>query len=483
MGMQYRYFVELTEQVDRVRALLAARSGALSHRGLDLSYAFARQLYFSGMADEGLYGLWARAQGLPSVDPGPLSSSAVALLAQFWFGRDAARAITPRSLQIRSLFAHLRLLAGRGGGMPKPLASAPPILLFAHSLRFARFLEPVAQKLGVRCAFLLAAEDAVTREWVARRGHAVRLYHKATLGLRRSGSVLARHAPGLALFADEIEAALAGSGAKVVLLPEGNAPVDEIVSQVGRRNGITVACLQQGWSPLVHTGFRNMSYSEMLVWGEGFAETLRPYNPGQSFCAVGNFQLMDTLFDANARPYGLAFFCQGGGGWTCLDDEAQMIELACRVGTALPTLPVFVRSHPVAPFDADTQARLARFPNIRISDPAQQSLAEVLSQVSCGVSIYSSTILECVASGIVPVIFNITTMPHYAPNLAAAGAGIEVSDSDVAFAALLRLMSEPGALDGFMPALARLQADYFAARGEFALERIVQELARLANGV
>lgn len=474
MGKQYRFFVELTEQVERLRARLTNRPGALVHRGLDLSHAFARQLYFAAVADEALYALWARTQGLAMADGGRLSGSAMALLAQDWFGADAARTVTPRAVHLRALAAPLRLLAGRGGGR-KPLPDAPPILLFAHSLRFARFLGPVAQKLGARCAYLVAAGDAATRQWAVDQGHAVREYHPAAAGIRRSGAVLARHAPGLALLAEELETALAASGARVVLVPEGNAPIDEVVSRVGRRNGIAVACLQQGWSPLVHTGFRNMSYAAVLTWGEGFAALLRPHNPGQDFRVTGNGHLPAASPSKPGVP-GLAIFCQGGGGWLDDGDEKLLLKLAARIASDFPNLSVSVRSHPVAPFSEETRRYLGDFANVRISDPEQEPLADVLARSSAAVSIYSSTILESLAMGVVPVIFNMTTMPRYIPDVAGLGAGIEVHDFEAAHQALALLLSKPDNLEAHRARMRQAEEVYFPYRGDLAVSRVVGEL-------
>lgn len=476
MGMQYRYFVELTEQVERLRVRLAERPGALAHDGLDLSHAFARQLYSAASYDAALYGLWSRSQGMTAPSNGALSCTAVALLARNWFGT----ALSPR-WRLHAALAPARLLAGRGHATETIPGAAAPILLFAHSLRFARFLAPIAKRLGRRCAYLMAAADKASRQWAAEQGHAVRLYHPAPRQWRRSGAVLARYAPGLALLAEEIETALAQSGARVVLVPEGNAPVDEVVSQVGHRRGIATVCLQQGWSPLVHTGFRNMRYTQMLTWGQGFADLLAPCNPHQRFIPVGNMHLPETESRPAAGPHGVAFFCQGGGGWTSPGDQAHMVDLACRTAMALPALPVFVRPHPVAPLGAAACAKLAAIPNIQISDPVRQSLRDVLSQVSVGVSIYSSTILECLAAGVVPLIFNITTMPRYLPDIAAEGAAIEVKAPQEGFPALIDLLSNPESPRRFIPAMARLQPLYFPWCGGGALGRIVAEVDRLVE--
>ena len=141
-------------------------------------------------------------------------------------------------------------------------------------------------------------------------------------------------------------------------------------------------------------------------------------------------------------------------------------------------MPVYFRPHPRDPVAEALLRPLRALPNVRFSDAAGP-LADLLARVGVGVSIYSSTILECAASGVVPVIFNITTMPHYVPDLAAAGAAIEVRTEEDAYAALLDLLAATGGAEAFGPGLDRFQAQFFPARGTAALARIGHELERL----
>src|SRR5207245_2731811 len=55
-----------------------------------------------------------------------------------------------------------------------------------------------------------------------------------------------------------------------LVVVEGNAPQDETINQACAQLGIPTVCVQQGWSPVLHNGFRNMSYTRMTVWGQGF---------------------------------------------------------------------------------------------------------------------------------------------------------------------------------------------------------------------
>lgn len=223
-----------------------------------------------------------------------------------------------------------------------------------------------------------------------------------------------------------------------------------------------------------------MSFAQMLVWGQGFADILARYNPGQAFASVGNFNLPPESF-GTPHPHGLGFFCQGGGGWTSFEDQSRMIDLACMVAAGLPQLPVFVRAHPVCSFDAATRSKLSTFANIQISDPHHEPFAEIMARISVGVSIYSSSLLECVACGVLPVMFNITDMPSYTPDL--AGAGLEVRTPEAARDALVALMKSPAKIASFAPAMADFQRQFFAGRAGQALDEVCRQIDRLCvNG-
>lgn len=110
--------------------------------------------------------------------------------------------------------------------------------------------------------------------------------------------------------ADEIVGSLQILRPNCAVVVEGNAYQDVVTSEACRLLEIPCFCIQQGWSPYIHTGFRNMSFSEMFVWGNRFAEMLRVYNPNQIFTVTGShaIQLSDLMVKSDfARAIG--FFC------------------------------------------------------------------------------------------------------------------------------------------------------------------------------
>jgi hypothetical protein len=295
-----------------------------------------------------------------------------------------------------------------------------------------------------------------------------------------TGRVLRKYAPYLIDFAQGVEMALKSTGARLVVVPEGNSAEDEIVNRVARKLGMNTACLQQGWSPIVHPGFRNLSYTEMLVWGQGFADLLQPFNPAQHFSCVGNYQLPTASHSANSGT-GVLFFFQGFDNWLGGRASAEaMLALAERLAGCDTGVPVYLRPHPSAPFPSELMARIASKPNLIVEPGDRVSLAEALAKAKVSVSTYSTTILESVAAGVVPIIFNTTTMPKYWPDVDAAKAGIEIRDLDSAETCILNLLKGPSGTSDFLAPMQALADQFFCARAEAALENICTRLKLLA---
>lgn len=95
------------------------------------------------------------------------------------------------------------------------------------------------------------------------------------------------------------------------------------------------------------------------------------------------------------------------------------------------------------------------------------------------VSIYSTSLVEAAALGVVPVVFNPTSMPHYSPDLAALGAGVEARTLEAAEEAIVRLTQDATATAALGPGLEAFRARFFAASAQPAddVVTVLEELA------
>ncbi len=486
-GQEYQFYVTLTTRIqDLVRQLEHDRPGSLRYRGMDFSHAFESLLYFSTVLDEALNALYCG--GSPGEAP-PLSNDLAVLLARHWFGTIAARPFEaqPRALRTLMRAGNRRLNWTAAYSTPPPKifqANLPPrcdVMLYARSTRFADYLAPLAARLAQRHAFLVPSEAHDVQLRMAADGSPFAAAAPAGAALRPQGSLLARYAPHLAFFADGLDKVLRQIRPRVIVLPEGNSPDDEVVNLAGQKLGIPVVCLQQGWSPILHAGFCNLHYDAMMVWGDGFSDLLAATNPRQRFIATGNHVLTSKFRPPAERPPGILFFHQDiDRGLSGRRGSDMMLDLAQKAARAWPHIPILYRPHPLVPLESNMQAMLEQA-KVVIQPPSAMPLAQALDQVRVTVSIYSTTILESAAAGALPLIFNMTTMPRFWPDMDSTGAAIEVRTTEEAFDTLGALVSDDRLLVSHTPAMADFATHYFRARGTQALDNILAELERIAR--
>jgi hypothetical protein len=491
-GQNYEFYVGLTDRIlDLVRRLGANQPGAFEYRGMNFSHVFEALLYFATVLDAPLNEMFdAGARGRTARRGGVFGSDLAALVAADWFGEERARAYrkaeTSLHPPLRRVVRMVRWLSAISAARPVidegHLPERCEVLFYGRSTRFVRYLAPLAPAFAGRHAFVVPAGAHDVQAALDAEGKPFLSAPAAHAGLRPPGALIGRYASYLGFLADGMEAALLRLRPRVVVLAEGNSPDDEVINQVGRKLGIPVVCIQQGWSPIFHPGFCNLSYDSMLVWGQGFADLLKPTNPHQKFIPTGNFALTSGFRPPLTKPLGVLFFHQdldrGLGG---VIGSQMNIALAERIARARPDVPVYFRPHPLVPLDSASKRQLTRWPNVIIQKAADVSLDQALSIARVSVSIYSTTILESIAAGTVPIIFNMTTMPHYCPDVAAKGAGLELRTLDDAVAAIDRLLSDDLYLSSFTEAMARFAEYYFCARGTDAIVNVIDALGRAAG--
>ncbi|HEX7300705.1 MAG TPA: hypothetical protein VF257_17025 [Solirubrobacteraceae bacterium] len=445
----YQFVVALSDAIERATAAFVREDAtAFRYRGVDLRHAVERSLYVALVNHTPLYEAF-RDERAPG-DVAGLGSSleravATALLAagaDLGSGRPRWRRLAGRARwQVRAV----REGAGTG---PAPTGEGPVAFVLDH-VKFLRFVEPVRRRLGPAGDVIVsivppltAAATAVGEDLVDLCGAPERAPRARAIGVGLLGA-----RPLLGLY-DGLLEALVGRRPRCVVVVEGMSPVDELANRAARSLGIPTLCLQQGWSPFVHAGFRNMSYAAMAVWGDGFADLLAPHNPGQRFAAVGSFTLAaevdagrDVLAaELDGRP-AVAFFLQPRSPLIRAEHQEALLALVARTAQRLSGCAVLVREHPAAPLTEEDRRRVQGVGGVLV-DPQRFSLGPVLEASRAAVSIYSTSLVEAAALGSIPIVFNPTSMSRYSPDLDALGAGIEVRTPPDAEEAIARVVED-----------------------------------------
>jgi hypothetical protein len=423
----YAFAAALTDAICHVVA-----ETPLVHDGLDLGPAVQRALFIDLVNRPSLYAAFA-SSGSNVVVANRVEAEVVRLM------------LPSARIELVARSPGIEAAASVGRRLRRPSAGAVgrgSVLFAALHPKFRRFVAPLAERLDA------VVVDDLSGRPPLRSAAALRAY------------------PEILGTVEGAERALAESGARVVVAVEGNAPPDAVLAAVAARVGVRTVVLQQGWSPQIHAGFRGLPFERMLVWGEGFADALSAFNPGVSFQVVGSHAIGST---AAAEPDAVGVFLQSTSHLIAPEHVEQLVQLAAELAAEVPR--VLVREHPGAPLTADARRRLD---GAELANAPEVALSEVLARCHHTLSIYSTTLLESVATGAVPVSFNPTSLPRLEPSIAEHAVGFETPDVSAAKEAVVAGTTT-------VEARARFAVRYFPLVGEAAASRAVAAIGSLAE--
>jgi hypothetical protein len=482
------HYTQLCGAIERFTAASIAHDPAIFRVGsAELRYVVERQLFFALISDRSLYRYFV-ARECGSADDGHDSLSALAsLVAPYLSGETRTTPGAQKAIWTRILRAIYRRY-GRATVRSEGTDGRAKVLFLVIHPKFVRYLRPLTEALPVSSAFL-TVDDPQTFDWLSRERLprvGIELTRESWELTKTSVKVnrvdyMAGPFDYLAVRFNAIRRAMVGLRPDCIVVAEGNAPINELVNRVTRTLSIPTLCVQQGWAPFVHSGFRNMTYDRMCVWGEGFANLLYPYNPDQQFVATGNHVLTCRRQQDDVGRNAVAFFLQKGNHLMTELAWSSMLELIAWTARTFPDTEVRVREHPSAPLLASELSVFGSFPNVRLKGPEEASLDDALVGCRVVVAMDSTTLLEGAATGAVPLILNVTGFAHYNPNIAADGGAIEVQDFAAARSALSRLVLEDEYHASFADALDRVRQRFFARNRDEALAAIVSEIEALAR--
>jgi hypothetical protein len=477
----YEYMLALVDAIEG--QVKATRRRHLTYRGADLSGAVKRSLFIDLVNDEELYeafGVGRDGSGEPIPwAPGLRTATIRRLLGQ----RDpAARSIAGAASRAYRDLPRLRHRWSERGKRGAYRANGPTACFFLDHPKFVGFVDPVIERLEHDRVLLVALTGHVEEAVDAHRVAHATLPHGETPSSRAVGDALWEW-PRLPIVYDEVLDLLRERQPGCAVVIEGNSPLDEVVNQACRALDMPCLCLQQGWSPIVHSGFRELSFTSMAVWGDGFRDLLGPYSPQQRFDVVGTpalsaYALPDSGASAERLPV-VSFFLQPPSPLIAEDHQLLLHELILRASRDFPDSRVFVREHPGWPLAVDERERLDAAPNVDLTSAASHTLTEVIQASRVAVSIYSTSLLEAAALDTAALVFNPTSLPRYTPDLEELGVGVEVDDTQAALRTIDRLLHDEGYRRSFQPAMASFRDRFFAGADGSAPLRIAELITEL----
>ena len=183
---------------------------------------------------------------------------------------------------------------------------------------------------------------------------------------------------------------------------------------------------QHGWPAHIHAGFANMPYKKMVLWGKRFKDLWHHRNPLIEYSVGGYPYPVLKTGDHNC----ITFFLQEPYFVSSTDILNRYYNLIIDTARRNPGLSILYRLHPESDIDSEIRNRLDS--GINTYDVSDKPLEDVYSRTKVAVSHYSSTIMECIVHGCIPLVFNPTPNWQYTPDLEAEEIGY-ISTSEEEF--------------------------------------------------
>ena len=174
---------------------------------------------------------------------------------------------------------------------------------------------------------------------------------------------------------------------------------------------------QHGWPAHIHAGFANMPYKKMVLWGKRFKDLWHHRNPLIEYSVGGYPYPVLKTGDHNC----ITFFLQEPYFVSSTDILNRYYNLIIDTARRNPGLSILYRLHPESDIDSEIRDRLDS--GINTYDVSDKPLEDVYSRTKVAVSHYSSTIMECIVHGCIPLVFNPTPNWQYTPDLEAESIG------------------------------------------------------------
>lgn len=472
----YEYLKDLSQAITTyTNSSVEKSSNAFIYRSANLQFAVERYLYFLCIGNSTLLTAYCNHRRKMFSDILRLDSMCMlrvgsyllpnTLIKQSLSVRVVAQKLGLRN--IRNAYRHLKNRLIRKQDIKlKEIANLNKYNVFfcVSDIKFAKYLRKIHFALGTKSSFLSISNQNLQRKIINEGMPCIDISLDCQIK-NRTENELSLYPFLCELFDTYLKFFLVYKPSCVVVA-EGNAPSDVIVSEVCRLLSIPVVCIQQGWSPFVHVGFKNMSFSKFLSWGDGFSTILSKYNPEQGFVSVGNHVLQDLAKNCLKEKKldqitTIGFFIQSPHALLSLKDYLSFLELIKWTAKQYSNINVIVREHPNYEISKDYKEELKQIENIMLMSPDHYSLEKVLSKCEIIISVFSTTILEAIYVDVLPIICNISGLPHYYPDVDKMNAGIEVKTIDETKYAIERLINNPIELSNFRSGMHKFRTKFF----------------------
>ncbi len=466
----YQYTLDVCEAISLYTYKICKfNKKAFKYRGSDLRYAVERCLYIQCINSKKLFNKYIQKKN---------NHEGVKLIKLKRHERDVYNLIFDKSnfrinnsntyiLSILKKFLHIYRLIITSKKIKKTSFSPKDRVVFhLSSIKFINYAKPILNYLDDFSYCFQVGSDENLSKAIVNLGYEV-------LDIKNDFHYL-RHFFVSSFLADFLELlkdfdnnfySLNLNNIKSVVTFEGNAPQDIIILEVAKKLNIPCYCIQQGWSPYVHNGFRNMDYTEYFIWGKEFKNLLGRFNPKQKFTVSGSPYLKrSSSIKINSRIKTISFFLQPVCPLMNQNAFDKFIKLIMICSNSFPHLNILVKEHPSSKLQKVLKERLIQNKNITLYESDSQKLNQILELSDISLSVFSSVILESINKNKLPIICNFGSIPKYLPYIVENDCAIEIFSIQDALEIIKSLINNPEKLEKYQKQIYKIKRNLFSQK-------------------
>lgn len=311
-------------------------------------------------------------------------------------------------------------------------------LLAVHHWKFVNYLKRSRVFDGLQPAWLVNSRSMITELGLDKRDVFVPLRIGCRLGKEQFPF------NELHEMARDLEATIHTAQPSAIFTVEGDAPYHALLAEIGRKHKIPVYCFQWGifYRNKLRTAFSGMRFTRFLIWGEIFEGQLKEFNPGLEYTRLGH------VFFSDEKRVGekIIFLSQGQGEHIEREDCDSYMELAVSLASRFPNR-VTWRPHPSNPLQS-AELEYLRNGKVHVLD-SRLSLEDQLKDSVAAVGISSSSLIDALAVGVIPITFNTTCLKYFPFPLIEKDIGLECRDFDAALRDISLLLKDSNQIERF----------------------------------
>ena len=235
--------------------------------------------------------------------------------------------------------------------------------------------------------------------------------------------------------ANGLKISLERSRPSAIFVVEGDAPYHSMLAEIGRMLDIPVYCFQWGFfhPTELSINFGEMQFNKFISWGPIFEEQLKPFNPQQDFISFGHL----TSNSLSRMGNKIIFLSQYVIDYITEADQELLVKLATSLAERFPNQVVW-RPHPSAQENSKELLELKNS-KVHLLDP-RDTLGSHLEDSVVAIGIGSSSLIDALYCGVIPICFNTTCMDYPFP-LVKQGVGFEFRSFNDALSQIIDLMT------------------------------------------